>query len=116
MRELAEEGRCADDDIDTVDTYGEEHSALEIDLQKEVLEGTHTSLDGDAGIVHVAANVGEDLGTETELADGLAIETRLLGGSGGGELDVLDTECVKSLGNSNLGLGVEESIGELFSL
>lgn len=94
MREFTEEGGCANDDIDTVDT----------------------SLDGDAGIVHVATNVGEDLGTETELADGLAVETRLLRGSGGGKLNILDTKGIEGLGNSDLGLGVEEGIGELFTL
>ena len=33
----------------------------------------HTGLDSNAGIIHVATNVGEDLGLETELADCLAI-------------------------------------------
>lgn len=33
----------------------------------------HTSLDGDAGVVHVATNVGEDLSLEAELANSLAI-------------------------------------------
>lgn len=94
MREFAQERRCADDDINTIDT----------------------SLDGDASIIHMATDVGEDLGAQTELADGLAVSPRLLRGSGGGELDVLDTEGVQSLGNRDLGLGVEEGIGKLFAL
>lgn len=32
-----------------------------------------TSLHGQTGIVHVAADVGQDLGLEAELADGFAI-------------------------------------------
>ena len=95
----------------------------------------HTSLDGDASIVQVATNVAEDLGLETELADGLAICTtslapsvdrnsredghtlpRLLRCRGAGELDVLDTERIKRLRNRNLGLGIEEGICELLTL
>ena len=64
----------------------------------------------------MTTDVGEDLGTETKLADGLAVETRLFRSSGGGELDVLDTEGIESVSNSDLSLGVEESIGELFAL
>ena len=52
VRELAQEGRGADDDVDAVDT----------------------GLDGDAGVVHVTADVGQDLGAEAELADGLAVQ------------------------------------------
>lgn len=51
MRMLAEVGRGANDDVKTIDT----------------------SLHGQTGIVHVAADVGQDLGLEAELADGLAI-------------------------------------------
>ena len=75
-----------------------------------------TGLDGDACIVHVAANVGENLGLEAELADGLAIIARLLGGGGGGEFDVLYTKGIECLGDGDLCLGVEKGIGELFAL
>lgn len=51
MRMLAKVCGCANDDIETIDT----------------------SLHSQAGIVHVAADVGQDLGLEAELADGLAI-------------------------------------------
>lgn len=75
MRVFAQKARSADDDIDTV----------------------NTSLDGDSGIVHVASDVSENLGAlETELADGLAVGTRLGRGSGRGELDVFNTEFVET--------------------
>ena len=58
----------------------------------------------------------EDLGLETEVADGLAVEAGLLTGSGRGEFDVVDAEVVQGLGDANLGLGVEEGVGELLAL
>ena len=75
-----------------------------------------TSLDGDPGIIHMTPNMCEDFGLQAELADGLAVETRLLTGSRRGELDVVDAEIVQSLGDANLGLGVEEGVGELLAL
>jgi hypothetical protein len=60
--------------------------------------------------------VSENLGLESEVADGLAVETRLLTGSGRGKFDVVDAEIVQSLGDANLGLGVEEGVGELLAL
>ena len=36
--------------------------------------------------------------------------------SGRGQLDVLHTEGIESLGDGNLGLAVEESVGELLPL
>ena len=68
------------------------------------------------GIVHMAPDVREDLGLETELADGLTVEPRLLRGGRRGELDVVDAELVQRLGNLDLGLGVEEGVGELLAL
>jgi hypothetical protein len=53
MRKFAEEGRCANDNVYTI----------------------HTRLDGDARVVHMTADMGEDLGLETELADGLAVKS-----------------------------------------
>ena len=76
----------------------------------------HTGLDSNAGIIHVATNVGEDLGLEAEVADGLAVEARLLTSSGRGELDVVHTKVVEGLGDLDLGLGVEEGVGELLAL
>ena len=75
-----------------------------------------TCLDSDARVVHVASDVGEDLGSQTELADSLAIATGLLGGGGRSELDVLDTERITRLRNSDLGLGIEEGVRELLAL
>ena len=64
----------------------------------------------------MAADVGQDLGTQAELADGLAVGPGLLAGGRGGELDVLDTERVQCLGYRDLGLGVEECVRELLAL
>ena len=64
----------------------------------------------------MAADVGEDLGLEPELADGLAVRARLLGRGGRGELDVLDTERIERLGDGDLGLGIEKRVRELLSL
>jgi len=60
--------------------------------------------------------VSENLGLEAELADGLAVEARLLTGSGRGEFDVVDAEIIQSLGNADLGFGVKEGVGELLAL
>jgi hypothetical protein len=76
----------------------------------------HTGFNSDASIIHVTPDVGQDLGLEAQLANGLAIQSRLFRGSGRGELDVLDTKCIESLGDSYFGLSVKEGIGELFTL
>lgn len=94
VAELAQERRSTDDDVHAV----------------------HASLDSDPGVVHVAANVGEDFGAKPELADGLAVRARLFAGGGRGELDVLDAKRIQRLGDRDLGLGVEESVGELLAL
>lgn len=89
---------------------------MESESGASVIRKGRTGLDGDASIVHVAADVGEDLGLEAKVTDGLAVDARLLGGSGGGELDVLYTKGIECLGDGDLRLGVEEGIGELFAL
>lgn len=94
VRELAKEGRGADDNVNAVDA----------------------GFDGDARIVHVAADVGEDLRVEAELADGFAVRTGLLGRGGRGELEVLDTERIERPCDRDLRLRIEESVGELFAL
>src|SRR3569833_616674 len=73
-------------------------------------------LHGQTGVVHVAANMSQDLGLEAELADSLAVLSRLLRGGGGRELDVVDTEIIESLGDLDLGLGIEEGVGKLLAL
>ena len=74
MRVFPKERRCANDNVDTVDT----------------------GLDCQPGVVHVTADVGEDLGLlETELADGLAVLEGFGRGGRRGELDVLYTKLVK---------------------
>lgn len=94
MGELPEEGRGSDDDVDTIDT----------------------GRDGESCVIHVATDVGEDLGLESELADSHEVEPGLLGGSRGGDLDVVDTKVIESLGNLNLLCSVEEGIRELLTL
>ncbi|CRK33971.1 hypothetical protein BN1708_006226, partial [Verticillium longisporum] len=87
-------GGSADDNVDTIDT----------------------SLDGQAGVIHVAAHVSQDLGLETELADGLAVPTGLFAVFQARQLDVVDAEVIESLGNLDLSLGVEEGVGKLLAL
>ena len=94
MRKFTEEGGCADDDVDAVDAR----------------------LDGDARVVHVATDVGEDFGLQAELADGLAVPSRLLGSYWRRELEILDAELVEGFGDGDLGLGVKEGIGKLLPL
>lgn len=53
--------------------------------------------------------------TAEKLTEGLT-SSGLLRSGGTREFDVLHTERVECLGNGNLGLGIEEGIGELFAL
>lgn len=64
----------------------------------------------------MAANVGEDLGLQTKLADRLAVCARLFRGRRRGELDVLHTKGIEGLGDCDFGLGIEEGVGKLLSL
>lgn len=64
----------------------------------------------------MTADVSQNLGLEAELADSLAILAGLLRSRRGGQLDVVNTEVIESLGNLDLGLGVEEGVGELLAL
>lgn len=75
-----------------------------------------TGLDSKLGVVHVAADVSEDLGLEAHVADPLAVVVGLLRRRGRRELDVLDAKVAQRLGNLHLGLGVEEGVGELLAL
>jgi hypothetical protein len=60
--------------------------------------------------------VGEHLGLQAKLADGLAILARLLRGCRRGELDAVDAKVIEGPGNFDLGLGVKEGICKLLSL
>ena len=75
-----------------------------------------TCFNRDARIIHVTSDMSEDFSFEAELADGLAIETRLLGCRGRGELDVLDAKGIQCLGDGDLGFGVKECVCELLAL
>jgi len=94
MRKFTEEGGCADDDINAVDA----------------------GLDGDARVVHVATDVGEDFGLQAELADGLAVPSRLLGSCRRREFEILDAELVEGFGDGDLGFCVKEGISKLLPL
>lgn len=63
----------------------------------------------------MAANMSQDLGLETQVGNGYAIESGLLRSGRGGQLDVLDTEIIERLGDLNLLGGVKESVGELLA-
>jgi hypothetical protein len=64
VRELAEERRRADDDVDTVDTWSSERAVCQQAGQHlpTTSDGERTSLDGDPGVIHVAADVSQDPG------------------------------------------------------
>lgn len=94
VRMLAQVRRRANDNIETIDT------------------GFH----GHAGVVHVAAHMCQYFGLETELADGLAVLSRLLGSGRRCEFDVIDAKVIQSLGNLDFGFGIEEGVGELLAL
>lgn len=56
-----------------------------------------TSLDGDPGVVHVTSDMCKDLGPlETKLANGFTVCSGFRRGSGGSQLNVLDTESIKA--------------------
>lgn len=57
----------------------------------------------------------QNLGLQAQLADGFAVEATLLTGGGRGEFDVINAELIQGLGDLDLGLGVEEGVGELFA-
>ena len=94
MAVLAQVARGADDHVDAV----------------------HARLDRHARVVHVAADVREDLGVEPEPADGLAVQPALLRGRGARQLDVVDPELVQRPRDLDLLLRVEEGVGELLAL
>lgn len=93
VRVLAKEGRCPNYDVHTV----------------------HTRLYGNASIVHVASDVSQDLGLETELADGFTVCSRLLGCGGRGEFNVLYAKVGEGLCDSDLCFRVKKGVGELWT-
>lgn len=90
VRVFSEEGGGANNDVNAIDA----------------------SLDRDFGIGHITADMSEDLGLETELADGFTVLARLLTGGWGGEFDVVGAKLVQSPCDFNLFGGVEVGIGE----
>lgn len=69
----------------------------------------------DTGVIHVTADMGENLSFEPELANSLTILPRLLRGGGGSQLNVVHAKVVQGFGNFDLSLGVEESVRKLFA-
>lgn len=58
----------------------------------------NTSLDGQSGVIHVASDMGQDLGLfQAERANGLAVVEGFGRGGGRGEFDVFDTEFVEAV-------------------
>lgn len=90
MGVLSEERRCTNNNVHTIDT----------------------GLDGNLGIFHIASNVSQDLGLETELADGLAVLAGGLRCSWRGQLDVVRSEFIESLCDFNLLGGVKIGVGK----
>ena len=64
----------------------------------------------------MATDVCQNLSLQAELADGFAIETRLLRSSGRSKFYVFHTKGIERPGNGNFGFGVKESVGKLLSL
>lgn len=79
------------------------------------IESVNARLDGDSRIVHVAADVSENLGLETELADSFTVPSRLFAGGGRRHLNVVDTKLIQRFRDFDLGLEVEVGIGELLA-
>lgn len=73
-------------------------------------------LDSYPGVIHMTPNVCQNLGSQAQLAYGLAVQTRLLGRSRRSEFDVIDNERIKGLDDSNLGLCIKERICKLLAL
>jgi hypothetical protein len=94
VRVLAKEGAGTDNNINTI----------------------HTSLNSNLDIIHVTANMGQDLCLETKLADGNTVQTRLLRGTRRCEFNTVDAKVVKGLCNLDLGGLVKVGIGKLLAL
>ena len=65
------------------------------------------------GVAHVTAHMCQNLGLEAELGYRFTILSALLTRGGRCELDVVHAKLIQSLGNLDLGLGVEEGGGKL---
>jgi len=94
MRKFTQEGGCADDDIYAI----------------------NARIYGNARVIHVATDVGEDFGVQAKLADGLTVSSRLFGSCWRRELKILHAKLVESFGDGNLGFGIKEGIGKLLPL
>ena len=94
VRELAQQARGAEQDVDAVDA----------------------GLDRDARVLHRAARVGEDLRLQAQVGDGLAVAPAARARRRRGHLEVLDAELVEHLRDGHLLLGGEEGVGELLAL
>jgi hypothetical protein len=70
---LHQERRSANDNINTIDCNNMSAPSRDSEEPKSGSPRHTSSLDGDAGIVHMTPDVGQDLGLEAQLADGLAV-------------------------------------------
>lgn len=78
--------------------------------------GKQTCFDCYPRIVHMAADMSQNLGLQAKLANGLAIQAGLLRRSRRGKLDVFYTEGIERLCNGDLSFRVKEGIRELLAL
>lgn len=91
MRELAEEGRGSNNDVDAVDTF--RHVRMDHNAKK-ICSSVLTSFDGNFCVIHVTPDVCQNFGVETKLAYSLAVKTRLFRRRGRSQFDVLDTKGI----------------------
>ncbi len=83
---------------------------------EEHVDAVDAGVDGDLGVVHVTADVGQDLGLEAQPGDALAVGPALGAGHRRGQFEVLDAECVQQAGDLHLLVAGEEGVGELLAL
>jgi len=94
MAELAQQRRCAEDDVNAC----------------------HPSVNSQLGIVERAAGVRQYLRLQAQAGEALAVQEALRAGGGRGQLDVLHAKVVQSMGNVNLLLGGKVGAHELLPL
>ncbi|KAH3671919.1 hypothetical protein OGAPHI_000105 [Ogataea philodendri] len=93
VRVLSQELRSSNNNIDTI----------------------NTSLDSNFCVVHVTSDMGQNLGFQSQLANRLAISPTLFRGDRRGQLDVVHSKIIQSLGNLYFLLGGEKGVGKLLT-
>ena len=83
---------------------------------KEDVDAVNAGVYGQAGIVEMAARMGEQLGAQPQAGDARAVSAALGAGSRRGQLQILDAEGIQQMGDLDFLPAVEECIGELLAL